>query len=54
MVQLIVSLALLCWLCLGDTNGQQVEDLCNPLTLGISMLINIVRRMLGLHLWSTS
>ena len=49
MVQLIMSLALLCWLCLRYTNGQQVEDLFYSMTLGISTLINILRDMLGLH-----
>ena len=54
MVQFIVSLTLLHWLYLGHSNGQQVEDMCNPMTLGISTFINIMRRRLGSHWWSTS
>ena len=49
MVQLIMSLALLCWLCLRYTNGQQVEAFFYSMTLGISMLIHILRDILGLH-----
>ena len=49
MVQLIMSLSLLCWLCLRYTNRLQVEDLFYFMTLGISTLINILRDMLGLH-----
>ena len=50
----VMSLALLCWLCLHYTSGQQVENFFYSMTLGISMFINVLRDMLGLHGWSTN